>query len=505
MCGIAGVFGLSAIPERCKDALFTMLSTITHRGDEEHAYEYQLVSMGAIGCNRLAIVDREHGKQPLTNSQQTLSAVLNGEIYNYRELREELSAQGYEFHTSTDTEVLVHAYQEWGADLIEHLDGIFAFIIYDAVNASFFAARDHMGVKPLYYLHKDGAYFIASEMKALTKFGHNIEVLLPGHILTQRGPQEYFWLAKQPLEEDEATLVARFREALMTAVKKQVQTDLPIGVLFSGGIDSTTILHLASLYHNDITAVTVGFEASADAETARRFCAERGIKHHIVPLDIDALIADLPQTIYHTETFETINIMDSCLLAPAFKFFAQLGIKVVLCGDGSDELLAGYDFFRTYPDPHYLMTYRLENAYRTDMQRLDRCSMRYRVETRVPFLQRAFMNIAYNVPMSLKLRGDSEKWILREAFKDDLPDYIIQRPKVRLPDGAGLKFQLVNFARTQNAEIDPTILEKLKLNFQEDAYFLEQYLKMGYPLPRERYKRPELDFSAENGYFEFIT
>lgn len=505
MCGIAGFFQLTDHQEEYERIIREMLAPIKHRGDEEHAYECKQFDFGALGCNRLAIVDREHGRQPLTNQEETLFAVMNGEIYNYRELCQELQELGYRFHTSTDTEVLVHGYQAWGQQLVERIDGVFAFIIFDQRNATFFAARDHMGVKPLYYLNRDGAYFIASEMKSLTGFGQNINVLMPGQILTPQGTQAYSWLKKQPLEDDEQTILATFKETLVAAVRKQVQTDLPIGVLFSGGLDSTAILHLATRYHQNVTAISVGFEDSADVEMAQRFCRERGIKHHTVHLTIENLLHDLDQTVYYTETFETINIIDSCLLAPAFKLAHELGIKIVLCGDGSDELLAGYDFFRTYPDPHYLMTYRLENAYRTDMQRLDRCSMRYSVETRVPFLDKAFMNIAYNVPMSMKLRGNTEKWILREVLKNELPDYIAQRPKVRLPDGAGLKFQLMDFARQQQTEIDPAILDHLKLDHQEGAYFLAQYLKLGYPLPEERYKRPALDFNATDGYFDFIT
>lgn len=505
MCGIAGFFQLTEPQEQREHIIREMLAVIKHRGDEEHAYECRQFDIGALGCNRLAIVDREHGRQPLTNQAETLFAVMNGEIYNHRELRQELQEHGYQFRTSTDTEVLVHGYQEWGPQLVERMDGVFAFIIFDLRHATFFAARDHMGVKPLYYLNRDGACFIASEMKSLTGFGQDIRVLMPGQILTPERTYTYPWLKKQPLQDDEQTILAAFKETLFAAVRKQVQTDLPIGVLFSGGLDSTTILHLATRYHQNVTAISVGFENSADVEMARRFCTERSINHHTVHLTIEDLIADLDQTVYYTETFETINIIDSGLLAPAFKLARALGIKTVLCGDGSDELLAGYDFFRTYPDPHYLMTYRLENAYRTDMQRLDRCSMRYGVETRVPFLDKAFMNIAYNVPMSMKLRDNAEKWILREVLKDELPDYIAHRPKVRLPDGAGLKFQLMDFARQQQADIDPAILDRLKLDHQEGAYFLAQYLKHGYPLPEERYKRPALDFNATDGYFDFIT
>lgn len=502
MCGIAGVIDPTTSSAQNGEKLHAMLSQITHRGNPENAYEAKILAHGAFGCNRLAIVDREHAHQPLANTQETIFAVLNGEIYNYQALRQELLARGYQFRTNSDTEVLVHGYQEWREALVDHLDGMFALLIYDCETDSFLAARDHIGIKPLYYLHDGEAYFFASEMKSLIRSGQSIQVLQPGHVLTRAGLREYFRLTERHIEESEAAILATFKDLFREAVKKRVQTDLPIGVIFSGGLDSSAVLSIASQYHQNITAFTVGFEGASDIEIARRYCTENNIPQHITYLNVEEMARDLPQAVYYGETFESIDIMDTCVMSAAFRMAKEAGIRIVLCGDGSDEVLAGYDFFKTSPDPRSLMTYRLANLYRTDLQRVDRCSMRHTVEARVPFMDRDFLSFAYNVPMSLKLRNGIEKWILRETLQNDLPPYIAQRPKVRMPEGCGLRYQLLDVVRQQRAEIDPEILARLNIDQPEGAYFLEQYLKLGYPLPEERYKKVGLDF-VPHGYFNF--
>lgn len=502
MCGIAGIIDPTTPPERNGERLHVMLSQIKHRGNQENAYEAKILLHSALGCNRLAIVDREHAHQPQANMRETIYAVLNGEIYNYQALRQELMARGYQFRTNSDTEVLVHGYQEWKDQLMDRLDGMFAFLIYDCETDSFLVARDHIGIKPLYYLQEGETYFFASEMKSLLAFGQNIHVLQPGHILTREGVREYFRLSERPMNESEPTIIASFKDFFNAAVKKRVQTDLPIGVIFSGGLDSAAVLSIASQYHNNITAFTVGFKGATDIEIAQRYCTDNNIPQRIRYLNVEDMARDLSQIIYYGETFESVDIMDACLMSSAFRMAKEAGIRVVLCGDGSDEVLAGYDFFKTSPDPHYLMAYRLANLHRTDLQRVDRCSMRYTVEARVPFMDKDFVSFAYNVPMPLKLRNGTEKWILREALKNDLPEYIAQRPKVRMPEGSGLRYQLLDFVRHQKAEIDPEILMRLNIDQPDGAYFLERYLKMGYPMPAERYKKVGLDFSP-HGYFDF--
>lgn len=501
MCGIAAIIDSNSSLIQKEEKVRAMLSKIAYRGDEANFGELSSVGHATLGCNRLAIVDREHGRQPLIGNNGTICAVQNGEIYNYLELRKQLTAKGYQFLTECDTEVLVHGYQEWGEKLVDHLDGMFAFVVYNSVSNTFFAARDHIGIKPLYYLQKGDAYYFASEMKCLIQLGEDIQVLQPGYFIVNGEKRQYFQLVKESIEyNDEVSIVAHFKELFVHSVKKMVQTDLPIGMIFSGGIDSAAVLSIARKYHNKITAFTIGFPGSPDVEIAKRYCEENKINHKIQYLNIDDLILNMTNIVYICETFETIDLMDASLMYFAYKMAKTEGIKIILIGDGSDEVLAGYDFFKTYPDPEYLMTYRLSNLYRTDLQRSDRCSMIHSVEARPPFMDKEFLRFAYNVPFDMKLRNGNEKWILREAMVDDLPDYIRLRKKVRLPEGSGLLSQLLDFVCSQTSAVEPTILSRLKIDSPDGAYLLEQYLQAGFPIPHERYKKPDLDFSS-NGYF----
>lgn len=507
MSGIAAFINISSEDMlHAREIVTSMLVSIGHRG--EGGYVLKGSAQAVLGCRRLIFQDNK--QQLLSNEveQKTTFAVLDGAIYNRQELRAELEALGCQFHSPFDEEIVAYGYEIWGEKLVEHLDGMFVFIVYSASRQQFLAARDPLGIKPLYYLIKDGAgIFLASEMKALLP-AEEIATLPPGHILTSNGVQPYFQLPKQvhSLEADEKSIQVTFKELLSKAVEKQVQVDGSIGVMLSGGLDSTVLLHLARQFHPNVIAFTVGFKGAEDVEVARRYCEETGVNQEIVFLQQNELVQGLPYAAFVGEFFEPINTMDTCTVSPAFCRAQELGIKVMLCGDGSDELLAGYDFFRTYPDPHYLMWYRLNNNHRTDLQRIDRSSLHFGVEARLPFFDLAFLQYAYRVPFSMKLRGEVDKWILREAFRGELPDYITQRPKIRLPDGSGVQTLLLDYARQQKCEVSSHLLARLGIDPADGAmiYFLAQYLKWGYPPPTERYKRSGLDYS-ENGYFTFVT
>ncbi|MDJ1134670.1 asparagine synthase C-terminal domain-containing protein [Streptomyces iconiensis] len=207
--------------------------------------------------------------------------------------------------------------------------------------------------------------------------------------------------------------------------------------------------------------------------------------------------------VYGAEFFEAIDVMDTCVGYFAFRLAKRHGFKLALCGEGSDEVMAGYDLFRTHKDPSDLMRYRVRNLHRTDLQRVDRSSMMHSIETRVPFMDRHLLEFTYAVPMSLKLRNGQEKWLLRQAFRDQLPGYLINRPKVRMPDGSGLKTTLVNYARQQD-DIAPDLGKELDIDTPEGAFFLQKYLEAGFRVPSERFKRRGYDYS-DNGYFEFVS
>ena len=506
MCGIAALIHQGRIlrAEANTRSVLAMLEPIAHRGDQEHFGELAAYDEFAMGANRLAIVGREDGRQPISDVGGSIWTVFNGEIYNFRELRRELIAAGHDFHTQTDTEVLVHGYREWGRDrLLEKLDGMFAFVIYDRASGSFLAARDHIGIKPLYYASFDGTLYFASEQKSLTSLSGQIRTLPPGHFVAETGVGCYFRLSDESIDAPEDEIVARFGELFEEAVRKRVQTDLPLAVAFSGGLDSTAVLHFARKYHSNVTAFTIGFEGASDIAVARRYCEEFSIPQHITYLRENEMVGVIPKVVYEAEFFEGIDVMDSCLGLHLYQQVRSHGIKVALCGEGSDEVLAGYDLFREHPDRVALMKYRVANLHRTDLQRVDRSSMMSSVEARVPFLDKAFLSFAYRVPMRLKLRDGIEKWILRQALRQELPDYVVNRPKVRMPDGTGLQNRLFNYAQRGAVLPDETIQE-LSIRTPQEAFFLRQYLDAGFPLPNERFRRPAYDFS-EHGYFRFIS
>jgi asparagine synthase (glutamine-hydrolysing) len=511
MCGIAAIIDPGVDAEDSEDVarreaeLVEMLGKIRHRGDPSRFAECWSDQGVALGTNRLAIVDRENARQPQTDDQEQISVVYNGELYDFAALRDELAGLGHKFRTRSDTEVLVHAHLEWGEEFLKRLDGMYAFVLYDHRRRTFLAARDHIGIKPLYYAVRDRAYYFASEQKCLLHVSRDIRPVPPGTFMTKDGPTRYFTLTEKPCALPERTVVARYRDLFVRAVRKQVDTDLPVAVMFSGGIDSAAVLHVARQYHPSVTAFTVGFEGAADVEVARRYCAEFDVPHVVSYLDRDELIGALPEAVYGGEFFESIDAMDTCVGYFAYRLAKEHGFKVALCGEGSDEVLAGYDLFKTHEDPAELMKYRVHNLHRTDLQRVDRSSMLHSIETRVPFMDRSLLEFAYSIPMHMKLRDGVEKWVLREAFKDTLPSYIANRPKIRMPDGSGLKDTLREYAR-QNVDPDRCgdAARALNIDTPEGVFFLSRYIAAGFPTPHERFKRPGYDYSP-NGYFQFIS
>ena len=508
MCGIAAIIdptpdttSAGRIRERERE-LIAMLDRIRHRGDPECFGERMVDAEIAFGTNRLAIVDREHARQPQSDPDEQVWVIYNGELYGFPKIRRELERLGHRFRTASDTEVIVHAYLEWGEAMLDRLNGMFAFVLYDRRQKSFLAARDHVGIKPLYYLETEGVYRFASEQKCLLRYQGEIHTLEPGTYLKNGNLTRYFTFNEEPSAISDRDAVQRYRELFDNAVRDQVDTDLPVAVTFSGGIDSAAVLCTARKHHPSVTAVTIGFEGAADVEVARRYCREHGIPQIISQLDRAALIDIIPEIVYGAEFFEAIDVMDTCVGYFAFKLAKEHGFKLALCGEGSDEVLAGYDLFKSHPDPLDLVRYRVNNLHRTDLQRVDRSSMMNSVETRVPFMDRRLLEFSYNLPMSMKLRGGVEKWLLREAFRDRLPGYIVNRPKVRMPDGTGMKNTLAEYA-SQPVDLDG-IAEHLGIDTPQGAFFLKLYLEAGFPIPKERFKRPGYDYSP-NGYFEFVS
>lgn len=492
MCGIIGIFGNNNPSEKARISL----EKITHRGSS--VFELKNFAKGTLGANRLPIVDREFGQQPLSNEEGTIFAAQNGEIFNYKELQDELRSKGHSFKTDSDTEVLVHLYEEYGELMVNKLDSeMFAFVIYDSKQDSIFAARDPLGVKPLYYaFDKTKQIYFASEAKQLTCFDDIEEVLSfpPGHYFSNGKFKKYSDFKINNKFNNESEVTRTLEQKLVNAVKKRVQTDLPIGVLLSGGVDSSLIMEIATRFHTDVTAIILGYPGSSDHEFALRLCRERGYKYHVVRPDID-YEKELDNLIYHLETYEPLIIRQSFSLDICAREAHRLGLRVVLVGEGSDELFAGYNEFSSLPDE--LINTGCEKLTRSlhfgHLQRVDRMSMKHTVEVRCPFFDKEVVDFAFQIHGKLKVKRNNHqiitKYIVRKVAENFLPDYIAWRYKVPFSNGAGMN--VGNNFKTEDGDVAKIVLQKSEaqlpesvlnrygISTKEERYYLAKFYEFG--------------------------
>ncbi len=447
MCGIALILG--AEPDRA--TFRRMLGSLAPRGEVE---EVRLTERLLAGTQRLRIVDRENAVQPWTSPDGRWVLCYNGEVFNYRALQADLTSLGHQLRTDSDTEVVLEAFREWGPGAVRRLRGEFAFAITDTAAGRVYLARDPLGVKPLYWSSARGCLHVASEVKALTAIGAPVSDVAPGHhgwAEPLYGPacrpelRPYVDLLRlgegQPLITDPEEAAKLVRAALEDSIRVRVDTDLTVGVILSGGLDSAlTLLHVREM-HPDCVAITIGAPGSQDLAYSRRLTADLGVPHEVIevrPGDIRR--ADIREAIRLGELTEYGDIINEVVSVPLFRRIHQMGIKVVLSGDGSDELFGGYPMYFQASEEHArrLFLHKIRNLCRTELQRLDRASMGHGVELRVPFLDLALVELAMRLPRSVKLRDGQEKWILRHAFADVLPDYIRLRPKDMMSYSSGL-------------------------------------------------------------------
>ncbi len=443
MCGIALIVGRGADPNRFQ----RMFSRLRPRGDSEET----LLCEGILaGVQRLRIVDRARAVQPWVSADEQWILCYNGEVFNHNDLRIELQSLGHVPRTRSDTEVVSDALAQWGPDAVHHLRGEYAFAMVQRDTGRTFLARDPVGVKPLYWSRADGCLHVASEVKALVEVGSPITEVPPGHCgwaEPDRDPDLRPFVdllrigeGERPIESAEEA-VDSVRAALQDSIAVRLDTDLPVGVVLSGGLDSSlTLLHVKRL-HPDCVAFTVGTPDSDDLAYARRLTAELGVRHEVIEIrPSDIRLDDVRTAIEMSELNEYGDIINAVVSVPLFRRVHEAGIKVVLAGDGSDELFGGYDMYRQVsPDRvQRLFLHQLRGLCRTELQRVDRTSMGQGVEVRVPFLDLALVRLAMRIPIDLKVRLGREKWIIREAFSDMLPAYIKARPKNPMSHSSGL-------------------------------------------------------------------
>jgi asparagine synthase (glutamine-hydrolysing) len=419
MCGIAMILG----PQPDRAAFRRMIESLAPRGEVE---EVLLTDRLLAGTQRLRIVDAERAVQPWVSADGRWVLCYNGEVFNYRDLQAELTGLGHQLRSDSDTEVVLEAFLEWGADAVRRLRGEFAFALADTAADRVYLARDPLGVKPLYWAWCGTSLHIASEVKALAGLGAPVHEVPPGHHgwaeggwaqagspAAAAGPHLAAYLdllrlaEDQPPIEDPGEAAKLIRAALEDSIRVRVDTRLTVGVILSGGLDSTlTLLHVHEM-HPDCVAFTIGAPGSEDLAYARRLASELGVPHEVIqirPGDIG--LADIREAIRLGELTEYGDIINEVVSVPLFRRIHQLGVKVVLSGDGSDELFGGYPmYFRASEEQaRRLFLHKIRNLSRTELQRLDRASMGHGCELRVPFLDVSLVELAMRVPREFKQR-----------------------------------------------------------------------------------------------------
>ncbi len=489
MCGIAAIYG-----QNIKNPEFQIkrsLELIKHRGYSFN--ESKSLDNCVLGANRLQIVDRENAIQPQTNKDESVFVVLNGEIFNY---------------PKADTKALVTLWEKYREKMLDHIDSeMFAFFIYDKNTDEFFVARDPYGIKPLYYaLDKFDNYHFASEIKQLAQFKEIDEIkhFPPGHHMLNGKLKKYHSLPSSQTKDSVEQITKNIQNLFDEAVKKRVNTDLPIGVFFSGGIDSTAVLATAVKYHDNVTTFTVGSPDSSDVQIAKKYCQENNIKLvHFNPPSEQDLAKLIPEIVQITESFEPNMIRQSAVSYYISKIAREHNLKVILCGEGPDELFAGYPEFLNIPESEITQTIKdfIVNLPRTQFQRVDRTSMHFTLEVRVPFFDTKLADYALSIPSELKIKDGTTKWILRQAMKDRLPDYIANRKKIVLSEGAGYKGnQTIGglFYDLVKNKISDSEFKKIQtqypdwnINNKEVAYYFKLYTKHLFTKAKFNKQRPK--------------
>ena len=458
MCGIVCAFDLKQKPDFLRPQLLEMSKKIRHRGPDWSGIYAD--DKAILAHERLAIVDPVSGKQPLFSEDKRLVLAANGEIYNHRQLRKNLDSD-YKFLTESDCEIILALYKEKGVDFLDDLNGIFAFALYDAEKDAYLIARDHIGVIPLYMgWDQNGTFYVASELKALEGYCTKIELFPPGHYLSSEDGELKKWYVRdwqdyETVKENE-TSIEKVREALEAAVHRQLMSDVPYGVLLSGGLDSSVTSAIAKKYSekriesDDTTAAwwpqlhsfSVGLEGSPDLAAARKVADHIGTVHHEIKFTIQEGLDAIKDVIYNLETYDITTVRASTPMYLMARVIKSMGVKMVLSGEGADELFGGYLYFHKAPsakDFHEETVRKLDKLHMYDCLRANKSLAAWGIEGRVPFLDKEFMDVAMSInPKDKMINGERmEKWVIRKAFESYLPESVAWRQKEQFSDGVG--------------------------------------------------------------------
>ena len=458
MCGIVCAFDIKSNSDEVRSNVLRMAKKVRHRGpDWSGIYSNE---NAVLAHERLAIVDPTSGKQPIISDDGLKVIAVNGEIYNHIDLKEKHTPD-YNFKTESDCEVILALYQKKGVNFLNDLNGIFAFALYDSSNDKYIIARDHMGIIPLYIgWDKQKIFYVSSELKSLEGVCDKIELFPPGHYLdSSDGELTKWYVPKWTLYdsvENSPTKIKLIHDSLSAAVKRQLMSDVPYGVLLSGGLDSSITSALAKKFaskrieSNDqidawwpqLHSFSVGLEGAPDLKAAKIVADHIGTIHHEINFTIQEGIDAIRDVIYHLETYDVTTVRASTPMYLMARAIKSLGIKMVLSGEGADELFGGYLYFHKAPNAkefHEETVRKLDKLHQYDCLRANKSLAAWGIEGRVPFLDKEFIDIAMGINPEDKMikNGRIEKWVLREAFKDYLPESVLWRQKEQFSDGVG--------------------------------------------------------------------
>lgn len=458
MCGITAIFNIREGEASLRTQALEMSKRIRHRGPDWSGI-YQGGS-AILAHERLSIVDPASGGQPLKSPDGKLVLAVNGEIYNHQAIREQLKGE-YAFQTGSDCEVILALYQKKGIHFLEDLNGIFAFALYDTEKDVYLIARDPIGVIPLYYGYDNaGHLLVSSELKGLEGYASMYHVFQPGHYLYSEDKEPVQWYKRDWMEydavKDNPADIHELHDALMAAVKRQLMCDVPYGVLLSGGLDSSLISAIAKQYASkrietgstseawwpQLHSFAVGLKGAPDLAAARKVAEAIGTVHHEVNYTIEEGLDAIRDVIYYIETYDVTTVRASTPMYLLARVIKSMGIKMVLSGEGADEVFGGYLYFHKAPDAkafHEETVRKLSKLYLYDCLRANKSLAAWGVEGRVPFLDKEFLDVAMRLNPAAKMCPSKtiEKKILREAFDGLLPPEILWRQKEQFSDGVG--------------------------------------------------------------------
>jgi len=495
MCGILAVTGAIDIRE-----VKAISSRIKHRGPDERDI-HQFKNGSVLSHERLSIIDLTTGKQPIRGTD-TAYVIHNGEIYNHMELRRTLLSH-HHFRTTCDSEVIVHLYEQFGADFCSLMDGVFAFVVMD--NGHFMAGRDPIGVKPLYYgTDVTGRMYFSSELKAISDHCIKVKAFPPGHYYTpEKGFVKFFmpeW--EDPRKATEKADLKKLRDSLINATEKRLMSDVPLGVLLSGGLDSSVISAITARLikgnRHSLHSFSVGINPNApDMKAAREVAAFLKTTHHEVTFGIEEGIQALKKIIWHLETYDVTTIRAATPMYFLSKAITEKGIKVVLSGEGSDEIFGGYLYFHKAPSANEFqkeLIRRISLLSTADCLRADKSTMAHGLEARVPFLDLDFLKVAMAIKPAEKqpdtVHGKPEKYILRKAFDNPedpwLPTSILWRQKEQFGDGVGYNWidGLIAYCEKKVSDAELAGAEKLfptNTPDNKEAYYYRKLFTELYP------------------------